>query len=159
MMQNPVHYGASLLMIALLMGAGGCKTGEESASTGSDVPSDLEIVFGQQGTFAGRGMGYSINAAGEVVRWEGKYPGELKEARAAIDPKHVRRLWHRAEEIEFLSMQDQTMATLHSFISVSAGGESRRVTWAERAEGSPTPAQDFFDECMETARMALGENR
>ena len=145
-------------MIALLIGAGGCKNGE-SASDGSAVPPDLEIIFGQQGTFAGRGMGYSIDANGNVVRWEGKYPGEVTEAEATIDSKQVRRLWRRAEDIEFLSMQDQAMATVYSFISVTAGGESRRVTWAERDADAPTPAQEFFDECMETAREALGENR
>lgn len=153
----PVRYGALLLMIASLIG--GCKNGEESASARSDVPTDLEIVVGQQGTFAGRGMGYSINALGEVVRWEGKYPGEIIEDHATITPKQVQRLWHRAEEIDILSMKEQSMASIHSFITVSAGGESRRVTWTEREEDAPTPAQALFDECMETARAALGENQ
>lgn len=159
MTPGPVRYGVSLLMIVLLLGAGGCKNGEKSASAGSAVPSDLKIVFGQQGTFAGRGMGYSIDAVGDVVKWEGKYPGEIREAQAEIDPKQVRRLWHRAEEIDFLSMKDQAMATAHQFITVSAGGESRRVTWVARDEDAPTPAQAFYDECMATARAALGEPR
>lgn len=144
--------GHTCLVIALLFFAG-CKSGDRAAG----VPSDLKIVFGQEGTFAGRGMGYSIDAFGEVVRWEGKFPEEVVEARAKIDHRQVRRLWRRAEEIGFLHMQDQAMATVTSFITVTARGDSRRVTWTERDDTSLTPAQEFFDECMSVAKAAFGE--
>ena len=154
-MRHVYAFTPSILLLIVLSMAG-CKNGEESASDGGDVPPDLEIIFGQQGTFAGRGMGYSINAAGEVVRWEGKYPGEIAEAETTIAPKQVKRLWQHAEDIGFLSMQDQAMATTYYFISVSAAGESRRVTWVGREKDAPTPSQTFFDKCMETARAAFG---
>jgi hypothetical protein len=132
----------------------GCKSGDQSARR---VPSDLRIVFGYDGTFAGRSMGYSINALGEVVRWEGKYPEEVVEATARVDRKHVERLWRRAEEIDFLKMQEQAMATVNSFITVSARADSRRVTWVNRDETALTPVQEFFDECMSVAKAAFDE--
>lgn len=153
----PIVLSASVLLILLPAAAGGCKSGEESASAETAVPSDFQIIFGQQGTFAGRGMGYTIDAEGVVVKWEGKYPGEVKEAVAGINADQVRRLWKHAEEIGFLSMQDQAMATAHSFVSVTAEGESRRVTWVDRDVDDPTPAQVFFDECMKTAQAAFAE--
>lgn len=145
----------SLLMVMMLTGAG-CKGGENAAENAS-IPSDLRIIVGQQGTFAGRGMGYTIDAAGNVSRWEGKYPGEIVQADTTIDRGQVEQLWRRAEEIGFLSMQDQEMASMYNFVSVRAGGESRRVTWTKREEDAPTPAQAFYDECMQTAKSAFGE--
>ena len=144
-------------MIIMVSAGAGCKHSETSVSADEEVPPDLLIMFGQQGTIAGRGAGYSIDAAGEVVRWEGKYPGEDTTAAAAVDYEKVHQLWNRARDIGFLSMQDQEMATMYYFVSVSAGGESRRVTWTARDQDAPTPAQAFYDECMETARIALGE--
>ncbi len=157
----------STLFGMLLMGYGGCKQTEQKPTmeeerqtvrTGSDdVPADLKIIFGQQGTFAGRGMGYSINAGGEVLRWEGKYPEENTEASATVDAAHVQRLWKYAQEIGFLEIQEQAMATVNNFITLTAGGESRRVTWVQRDEDALTPAQKFYDECMVVAKTALGE--
>ena len=141
------------LALAMLFFAG-CKSGGQTTRS---VPSDLRIVFGYEGTFAGRSMGYSITAAGQVVRWEGKYPEEVVEATARIDRKHVERLWRRAEEIEFLRMKEQAMATVSSFITVSAQGDSRHVTWAERDETDLSPPQEFFDECMSVAKAAFNE--
>lgn len=146
-----------LLMIIMLSAGAGCKHGEGSGSADGEIPSDLLIIFGQQGTIAGRGAGYSIDAAGEVVRWEGKYPGEDTTAAAAVGRDHVRMLWDRARDIGFLSMEDQAMASMYYFVSVTADGESRRVTWTPRGQDAPTPAQSFYDECMEVARLALGE--
>ena len=148
----------STILAVSLMGANGCKHAEESASA-EEIPSDLKIVFGQQGTFAGRGMGYSIDASGEVVRWEGKFPGENTEASATVEENHVRSLWNHAQEIGFLEMQDQAMSTINYFVTLTANGESRRVTWIERNEDALTPAQRFYDECRAVARSALGEDR
>lgn len=148
---------ALLLMIIMLSAGAGCKHGERSGSADTQLPPDLLIMFGQQGTFAGRGAGYSIDAAGDVVRWEGKYPGEDTTAAAAVGRDQVQELWNRAREIGFLSMQDQEMASMYYFVSVTAGGESRRVTWTAREQNASTPAQAFYDECLETARLALGE--
>ncbi len=142
----------------MLVGLAGCKCGESSSSSsGQEIPADLTILFGRQGTFAGRSMGYSINADGDVVRWEGKFPGENQLAAATVGRHEVRRLWRRAEEIGFLQMKEQAMATEGLFITLSAGGESRRVTWVARAGEAKTPVQAFFDECMDVAKTALGE--
>jgi hypothetical protein len=140
-------------MIAIL----GCKHGEKTSGD-EPLPEDLQFVFGVEGAFAGRGMGYIIHRSGEVIRWEGKYPGEVIEATAVVDAAQVRRLWKMAEEIGFLKMSEQVMATVNTFITVTAGGESSRVTWVERDENALTPAQKFYDECVVVARTALGED-
>ena len=152
------HRTFGWLLMVMMLTAAGCKGGENAAENAS-IPSDLRIIVGQQGTFAGRGMGYTIDAAGNVSRWEGKYPGEIVQADTTIEPGQVEQLWRRAEEIGFLSMQDQEMASIYNFVSVRARGESRRVTWTQRDDDAPTPAQAFYDECMQTARAAFGEMR
>ena len=151
---RPAMILAFVLFVAFAAAA--CKNGEKTAGEGQP-PDDLEIVFGMEGAFAGRGMGYTIRRDGEVERWEGKFPGENREAAATISADEVSRLWKRAEEIGFLQMSDQVMATTNSFITVTAGGESTRVTWVERDEDALTAAQQFFDECMAVAKAALGE--
>ncbi len=143
-------------LVMVMLGIDGCKHSEKNPSV-EEIPSDLQIIFGQQGTFAGRSMGYSIYGDGQVVRWEGKYPEENKEATATVDADHVRRLWKRAQEIGFLEMSDQAMATVNTFITLTADGESRRVTWVDRDANAPTPAQKFYDECVDVAKKALGE--
>ncbi|MBT8400971.1 MAG: hypothetical protein KJO98_10890 [Rhodothermia bacterium] len=146
-----------IVVAILLMGSNGCKHTEENRPMTSEVPSDLKIIFGQQGTFAGRGMGYSIAGSGEVLRWEGKYPEENIEASAVTDSGHIQSLWQRAQEIDFLEMRDQSMSTVHYFVTMTANGESRRVTWVERNEESLTQAQEFYEECRAVAMSALGE--
>ena len=141
----------------LLMSLAGCKCAEKMASSDNGVPADLKITFGREGTFGGRSMGYSITGDGQVIQWEGRYPEERTEATASIDTAHVRTLWEHAEAIGFLNLRDQAMATVSSFITLSAGGESRRVTWTARDENALTPAQEFFDACMEVATNALEE--
>ena len=142
-----------LLFVLVLMVSACCKP----AASPTEVPSDFKIILGRQGTFAGRSMGYSIDAGGRVVRWEGKYPEETRQATARLDRKDVKRLWRRSEDIDFLKMSDQAMATTGAFIAVTSGGQSRRVTWTERDDGALTPAQRFFDECLDAAQSALGE--
>ena len=152
MTSHRLRKGAAVSTL-LLMGMSGCKHGEKTPSDA--IPSDFSITCGIQGTFAGRSLGYSIDALGEVVQWEGKYPGEIRQATAMLDRKEVGRLWQRAEDIKFLQMKEQAMTVEGSFVTVSAAGESRRATWAALDEREPTPAQTLFDECMSMARTAL----
>lgn len=121
------------------------------------IPEDLNIIFGRQGTFAGRSMGYSIEADGRVTRWEGKYPGEIEQANAAISEDELRRIWKRIEAIGFLEMSYQAMTTEGPFMNVTAGGESRRVTWTGQSDDLPAGVQDLYDDVMDVARTALGE--
>jgi len=149
-------FGRALLctgIIACLTGS--CKQGEKTSSMTQEIPSDLKIIFGQQGTFAGRSMGYSINGTGEVIRWEGKYPEEHTEATATVSEDEIQRLWRHAQKIGFLEMKEQAMSTVNMFITVTADGESRRVTWVGRDEDALTPAQKFYDECLAVAKAAL----
>lgn len=142
-------------IMAFLVAPGGCKQGEKASAMSEDIPSDLKIIIGQQGTFAGRSMGYSINADGAVLRWEGKFPEEHVEARASAPEAQVEQLWKHAREIGFLQMQEQVMSTVNTFVNVTANGESRRVTWDRRDENALTAAQQFYDACMEVAAGAF----
>jgi len=145
------------LVVCVLMVAG-CKQSEQSASGGDPVPDDLKIMFGLHGAEAGRDRGHSINADGEVIQWVGLYPEQNRQATGRADAEEVRRLWSHADSIGFLEMEEQVMAAAYWFISVSANGESRRVTWVERDDAAPTPAQEFFDACSEVAQTALGKD-
>jgi hypothetical protein len=143
----------------LIMAGPGCKHGEGASPGESGIPRDLAITCGIQGIQGGRGNGYTINGNGEVVRWEGRYPGHNRYATAVADTSTIWKLWEHAERINFLEMRDQAMAVTYWFISVSANGESRRHTWVERNEEALTPAQEFFDECMNVARTAMREEQ
>ena len=150
----------ALLTMIFMLGitvSAGCKRGEKAASTEMSIPADLKIVLGHTGGFAGRSMGYSIYANGDVLKWEGKYPEENRQATAIVDQDHVQQLWNHASEIKILEMQEQVMGNVTWFITVTADGESRRVTWAKRDEEALTPAQQFFDDCMEVAETVVEE--
>lgn len=141
------------LTVLLLAGLVGCKSGERAASDEDPVPTDLKMVFGMQGS--ARMQGHSIAADGTVSRWEGLFPEQNVQARSEVDRDEVRRLWHYVQRSGFLEMQEQAMAQSFWFITVTANGQSRRVTWTDRADQNPADAQALFDACLEVARKAL----
>jgi len=143
------------IILLLALSFGGCKQGEKTSAQANPVPEDLKLTFGQSGGFAGRMMGYSIDAGGTVVRWEGKYPEENRQATSTLDQAQVQQLWDHATAIELLEMQEQVMDNIVWFVTVTAEGESRRVTWNK--QDPEAPVQQFFNACMDLAKTALGE--
>jgi hypothetical protein len=140
------------MALAALMLAG-CKSGERATADDEAVPPDLKVVFGMQGS--ARMQGHSISADGTVSRWEGLYPEQNVQARSSADREEVRRLWQQVQRVGFLDMEEQAMAQSFWFITVSANGKSRRVTWIDRTDQGPVGAQALFDACLDVARKAL----
>jgi len=143
------------ILAALLVAStvGGCKHSEKAMS----VPSDFQIMVGQEGGFAGRMNGYTFEADGSVVQWEGKYPGENTRADAPADKERAETLWKQAVEANIMQTSQQEVGDMTWFVSIRADGETRRVTWAGwPEEGQPlTDAQQFYNNCVEAAKSAL----
>lgn len=110
----------------------------------STMPNDLIIVTGQTGGFAGRMRGYSIRADGRVWRWEGKHVEENVLAEATMPPEVVDSLWRRVQASDFFS-QSQQVREERAFLSVTADGESRHVSWtATPIDSADTPIGQLY---------------
>ena len=153
MRSTPLKYTFSFLVALLLASGPGCKHSEKAMA----APSDLQIMVGQGGGFAGRMTGYTIGADGSVVEWEGKYPGENKRADAPADKERAAALWQQAVEANILETSQQEVGNMTWFVNVRADGQTRRVSWSEWPEDRTTlsDAQAFYNACVEAARAAL----
>ncbi|NNE33792.1 MAG: hypothetical protein HKN13_01050 [Rhodothermales bacterium] len=170
-MQQPSPVRGPLLQFSLIaflsfavLGSG-CKHSEKqmddpNLAASVEVPSDLQIIAGQSGGFAGRSTGYTFSADGSVVEWEGKYPGENERATAPADLKRASSLWQHATDAAILQTTQQAVGNMTWFVTVTAGGESRRVSWAEWPEegGALSDAQVFYNKCVEMAKDALSNS-
>ena len=151
-----------LAAAALVLTAAACKNSDQRAQGAGtpgaeEVPGDLEITFGQTGGFAGRMTGYTMLADGSLPEWEGKFPGENKRRTAPADSERAASLWRLATEAAILETSEQATGNMTWFVTVSAGGESRQVSWAGwPADGeAQTPAQRYYETCLEVAKAAL----
>ena len=149
---------------AATMTGSGCKNSDQRSHDASQyatliVPADLEITIGQTGGFAGRMRGYTIAADGSLSEWEGKFPGENKRRSAQADSARAALLWRLAKEADILQTSQQAVGNMTWFVTVSAGGESRQVSWARWPEDASdqTKAQRYYESCLAAAKSALDD--
>lgn len=126
------------------------RTAEQAA-----LPIDLLIVAGQTAGLAGRMRGYSVRADGRVRRWEGKYIEENVLAESTAAPEVVDSLWRRVQDSDFFS-QSQQVREEGAFLSVTADGDSRRVSWtAVPSDTSDAALAQLYVSVQQHARDAL----
>lgn len=125
------------------------------AADGPVTPDDLLVVVGQQAGPAGRVRGYSIRADGRVRQWEGKYVEENVLAEGVVPSDVVDSLWHRVQANDFFAQQQQVLEE-RAFMSVTARGDTRRVSWeAVPADSSEAPLGQLYVSYQAAARAAV----
>lgn len=135
----------------------GCKNGENVSRSEVALPPDFDIIVGQTGGFAGRMTGYAVNADGVVMEWEGKHAKENVRRESASDPARALALWRDAAEVGILQMTQQATGEATWFVALTAGGESRRVSWSSWPSdpADMTEAQRFYNTCVDLAKKTL----
>ncbi len=153
-MQKTLVIIAAALTIACLPG---CKNGENVSRSEVALPADFDIIVGQTGGFAGRMTGFAVNADGVVMEWEGKHAKENIRRESAPDPTRALTIWRDATEAGILQMSEQAAGEATWFVALTAGGESRRVSWSSWPSDPEdmTEAQRFYNRCVELAKSTL----
>ena len=99
----------------------------------ADVPSDLEVVTGQGGGFAGSWSGYVLRADGSVQRWTSQ-PGAARvmEPVGVLEGAAVAAIWSRLEA-DALGLEADEPGNLSRALEVVARGQAHRLTWEATA--------------------------
>lgn len=130
---------------------------ETMASTASSVPDDFELVIGMMGMQAGRMQGYTVNANGIVISWEGKYEGENVRKEVQLTEEQLNTLWAEVEESRFFEQPAGGKGVSSHFVRVMAEGESKRITWNNPpgTQSVAGPVQQLYLDCSNLIEAVL----
>ena len=143
--------------LAVLLGTACSPTGEIASDSSTETPpADLVVLFGRHGVGGSGVAGYTIRADGTVLRWEGIAPESTVLAEGRVGADRVQALWDHLRAVGFWERQQQAMNPTH-FITATANGESRRVTWHAPIGAAPpdTDVQRLYDDFDGVARSAF----
>ena len=143
------------LCCIIMMTLAGCvgkneRTAAASGESALKAPSDLAVVIGRTGEFAGRQSGFRFGE-GTVTRWEGKFPGENVLAEAEITEAEMDSLWQLLGSVDFFGSSVQEMGEQTRFMEARTGEQSRRMEWAVQLGGASAHAD--FDALYESCRV------
>ena len=117
-----VFYG---FITFLLLACSGSKTIQKSPS----FPDDLRISIYQGGGVAGIWRGYTIEANGSVMRWQGRLPETNPEVSGQLSPSELHTLWQAIQAADFFNVRLTNTGNLTTFIKIQASGRQNIVSW------------------------------
>jgi hypothetical protein len=113
------------------------------------VPSDLRLVTGEGGGFAGEWNGYTVDSSGSVFSWQGFKAEENSKRTSILKAAQLRELWKSIADGHFFEIDSSGTGNMTQFMTVSANGKVHRVSWAKpgATASDPTPVQRIFNTC------------
>lgn len=136
------------------------KTNKQSTENGQEVPADLRIQFGEGGGFAGMWQGYTIEADGTVLSWQGRAVGEKSEVIGKISKDELQALWREVQSANFFSQSLSETGNMTAIFRVTANDEQHEVSWAATgAQAQPQAAsmQQLQARCREIVESLKNE--
>lgn len=121
-----------IVSVITCLGSSGC-AGSQRAQMHDDVPPDFVIVLGQGGGFSGMWEGHSVRADGTVTAWRG-LDREDERHLGTLSAQQLENIWQRLNHDDLLDRSLAETGNLTSFLEVTAGGSTRRLTWASGAD-------------------------
>lgn len=148
-----------LCMIGFMVLAVGCRSSrnaeapvapQQIAVLEDPIPGDLRVSWGSGGGITGRWSGYTIEADGRLMAWQGQLALENPTPAGQVPADSLRAIWKAVSDMHFFDVERTEPANMTSVLEVVAEGRTHRVTWPARVEGiepAVSPIDALFARC------------
>lgn len=119
------------------------------------VPADFELVFGSGGGITGLWQGFTLQADGRLLRWNGPMAGANETVAGSVSMDDRRALWNEIEAAKFFEETKDERGNMTRRISVTANEKTHHVYWPMVVGTQETqPLDRLYERCEETASRA-----
>ena len=130
--------------------AGSASSGT-ATGTLSSLPADFSCRVGFGGGITGLWSGYTLEADGTVLSWEGRIAGLDPQPAGQIPTEAVQRLWQLVQDRQFMTLRSDTRGNMTYMIEVTAGGRTHTAWWSAEAR----PAKPDLNRTLTELRSSL----
>lgn len=135
------------------------KKNKQPDGTPKNVPSDFSIRFGEGGGFTGLWKGYTIQADGTILSWQGRMAGENPKIAGQVSVEQVQALWQEIQNADFFVTQADQKGNMTKFMLVTANSKSHEVSWpgemGQKAASAPNSLEQLQQFCQKIVEQAI----
>jgi hypothetical protein len=126
-------------LVAILMGCGG-------SSSNRELPTELEISFGQGGGVTGIWRGYTLDPEGTLFEWEGPSPREKRAEAGIVGERGRLAMWKAICRSGILELGTDERSNMTRTIRVVADGSVHEAYWPLSIRTNPTNLDPLYEE-------------
>ena len=116
-----------------------CSKSSKKADDQIAIPAQFSIMFGQGGGFTGRWSGYTIEADGTLLKWDGRYAEDGAKPIAQLTPEQMGSLWQCVNDHNFFDRIREEYGNQTAIMRVTAEADTHRVSWKPVVRESKYP--------------------